>query len=106
MIVLQGYLSQIGYVGLEVLPINCRAWSFQSCSKRGFGKPDYDLHPGFPRPLSAGIPADFSEAVSQGAAGDEPGDRNLAPGIRAGHSDTPSDASGGWDRVLCSCAWV
>lgn len=106
MIVLQSYLSRSSYVGLQVLPISCRAWSFQSCSKRGLRKPDYDLHPEQARPSSAGIPADFSKAVSQGAVGDEEGDRNLAPGIHAGHSYTPSHASGGWDHVLCSHAWV
>lgn len=95
MIVLQGYLSQMCYVGLQVLPISCRAWSIQSCSKRGFRKPDYDLHPGCARPSSAGIPDDFSEAVSQGAVRGEEGVRNLAPGIHAGQSNTPSDASGG-----------
>lgn len=80
-------------MGPQVLPISCCAWSFQSCSKRGFGKRDYDLHPGCARPLSAVIPADFSEAVSQGAVGDEQGDRNPAPGICARHSYTASDAS-------------
>lgn len=94
MIALQGCLSQIRYTGLQVLPLSYCAWSSQCCSERGFGKPDYDLHPRCGRPSSAGIPANLSEAVSQGAVGDEQGDRNLASWIHAGHSNTPLDASG------------
>lgn len=106
MMVLQDYLSQISYVGLQVLPINCCAWRFQSCSKRGFGKPDYNLLPWSARPWSAGIPADFSEAMLQGDIRDEQGVRNLSPGIHAGHSYTPLDDSSRWDYVLCSHVWV
>lgn len=106
MVVLQDCLNQMGYVEFQVLSINCYPWSFQSCSKRSFRKSDYDLHPGCARPLSADILADFSEAVLQGPAGHEPRDRNLAPGIYAGHSYITWGVFTQWDQELCSWAWV